>query len=160
MDRMIKHLVEYLVILSFIFSFNLSYAEEQMTVEQEKEKAQNPYANDFGPDKIDVSNYPPEHQENYKLFVERCSRCHTIARPINSQFSQSDEWERYVKRMMRKPGCEMPTDEAKKVWQFLVYDSQTRKLGEKEAEWKKHREKLLGDFKTKYPERYKELYEQ
>jgi hypothetical protein len=150
----------------------------------EKEKAKNPYANDFGPDSIDVSGYPEEHKAGYKIFVEKCVRCHTIARPINSQFIEvktpdvesvksqfphvfekpliwqieDNMWERYVKRMMRKPGCEMTIDEAKKVWQFLVYDSKERKL-KGSAEWEKNRQKLLDDFKAKYPERYKELYE-
>ncbi|MBI3008957.1 MAG: hypothetical protein HYY56_05550 [Candidatus Omnitrophica bacterium] len=67
-------------------------------------------------------------------------------------------WERYVKRMMRKPGCEMTVDEAKSIWKFLVYDSKERKLKDP-AQWEKHRQKLLDDFKAKHPERYKELYE-
>ncbi|MBI3990716.1 MAG: hypothetical protein HY350_01060, partial [Candidatus Omnitrophica bacterium] len=150
----------------------------------EKEKAKNPYPNDFGPDTIDVSAYPEEHKEVYKLFTEKCSRCHTIARPINSQFIEvkapdletlkasspqlfenpliyqieDNIWERYVKRMMRKPGCEMESDAAKKIWKFLVHDSKERKLKDPAA-WEKHRRKLLDDFKAKYPDRYKELYE-
>ena len=172
-----------------IFSSVTSLADEDSTSSQgeaaaEKEKAKNPYPNDFGPDTIDVSGYPEEHKTGYKLFVEKCVRCHTIARPINSQFIEvktpdmdslkasspqvlekplvwqveDNIWERYVKRMMRKPGCEMTVDEAKSIWKFLVYDSKERKLKDP-AQWEKHRQKLLDDFKAKYPERYKELYE-
>ena len=46
---------------------------------------------DKGPDKIDVSGYPPEVQKAYKLFTTKCSKCHTIARPINTIMTR-DEW--------------------------------------------------------------------
>lgn len=37
---------------------------------------------DKGPATINVSSYPPELQKSYKVFTEKCSKCHTIARPI------------------------------------------------------------------------------
>lgn len=72
---------------------------------------------------------------------------------------EADIWQRYVKRMMSKPGCGITEAEGKAVYQFLRYDSNQRKTGKNKAAWKAHREKLLADFKVKYPERYKELYE-
>lgn len=72
---------------------------------------------------------------------------------------ETDIWQRYVRRMMAKPGCEITPDEGKAVYRFLVHDSNVRKAGKNKAAWKAHREKLLADFKAKYPERYKELYE-
>ena len=68
-------------------------------------------------------------------------------------------WERYVKKMMSKPGCNISPAEGKKVWQFLTYDSEKRKTGANAARWAEHRRKLLADFKAKYPDRYRELYE-
>lgn len=68
-------------------------------------------------------------------------------------------WERYVKKMMSKPGCNISPVEGKKVWQFLTYDSEKRKTGASAAQWAEHRRKLLADFKAKYPDRYRELYE-
>ncbi len=68
-------------------------------------------------------------------------------------------WERYVKKMMSKPGCNISPAEGKKVWQFLTYDSEHRKTGANAAKWAEHRRKLLADFKAKYPDRYRELYE-
>ena len=53
---------------------------------------------DKGSDKIDVSIYPEEMRSAYKVFTSKCSKCHTIARPINTTMSR-EEWERYVKRM-------------------------------------------------------------
>jgi hypothetical protein len=84
-------------------------------------------AYDKGPATIDVSKYPAEIQEDYKLFAKKCTHCHTLARPINCDFALPDEWSRYVKRMMRKPDSQITPEEAKKIYDFLVYDSKTRK---------------------------------
>lgn len=84
-------------------------------------------AYDKGPAKIDVSKYPADMQARYKLFTKKCSNCHTIARAINSEFALDDEWERYVKRMMRKAGTLISPDEGKQIYAFLTYDSKIRK---------------------------------
>jgi len=80
-----------------------------------------------GPKTIDVSKYPKEIQENYKIFEKTCSKCHSLARPINSNYALPDEWERYIKRMKRKPGSGISSSNAKAIYEFLVYDSQVRK---------------------------------
>lgn len=84
-------------------------------------------AYDKGPAKINVSKYPAEMQTRYKLFLVKCGKCHTPARAINSEFALEDEWERYVKRMMRKSGTFISPEDAKQVFEFLVFDSKTRK---------------------------------
>lgn len=84
-------------------------------------------AYDKGPAKIDVSKYPADMQARYKVFTKKCSNCHTIARAINSEFALDDEWERYVKRMMRKAGTLIGPDEGKQIYEFLTYDSKIRK---------------------------------
>ncbi len=81
---------------------------------------------DKGPDKIDVSGYPAEMQAAYKLFASKCSKCHTIARPINTMMTRS-EWERYVKRMMHKPNSGISDKQGKEIFDFLVYDQVNRK---------------------------------
>ncbi len=81
---------------------------------------------DKGPDKINVSAYPPEMQKAYKVFAGKCSKCHTIARPINTMMSR-DEWERYVKRMMHKPNSGISDSQGKEIFEFLVYDQTNRK---------------------------------
>ncbi len=84
-------------------------------------------AYDKGPAKIDVSTYPPEMQAAYKLFAAKCGKCHTLARAINCEFALEDEWERYVKRMMRKAGSFITPDEGKRIFEFVTYDSKVRK---------------------------------
>ncbi|NNE47718.1 MAG: photosystem P840 reaction-center cytochrome c-551 [Rhodothermales bacterium] len=82
---------------------------------------------DKGSQTIDVSTYPEEMQQKYEIFAERCSKCHTLARPINSDYALEEEWSRYVKRMMRKPGSGIAPKEAKQIFEFLAYDSSVRK---------------------------------
>jgi hypothetical protein len=73
--------------------------------------------------------------------------------------SHPGAWDRYVHKMMAKPGCNIAPTDGKKIWQFLTYDSEHRKTGANAAAWAEHRRKLLADFKAKYPDRYRELYE-
>ena len=80
---------------------------------------------DKGPNFINVSAYPSEMQENYKLFEQKCGRCHTLARAINSKFI-GEEWRRYVYKMMRKPGSGLTPNTAEPIIQFLIYDSEVR----------------------------------
>jgi len=82
---------------------------------------------DKGPSTIDVSHYPKGIQENYKVFRQKCSLCHTLSRPVNSDFVLPDEWSRYVKRMMHKPGSMISPADAKRIYAFLVYDASVRK---------------------------------
>ena len=81
---------------------------------------------DKGPDKIDVAAYPAPMQSAYKLFSTKCSKCHTIARPINTMMKQ-DEWSRYVKRMMHKPNSGISDSQGKQIFDFLAFDQTTRK---------------------------------
>lgn len=83
------------------------------------------YPADQGPNFIDVSAYSPEMQEAYELFTRKCSRCHTVARPINSTFTP-EEWRAYVYKMMKKPGSGLTPKTVDKIIEFLVYDSQHR----------------------------------
>lgn len=81
---------------------------------------------DKGPNKIDVSSYPAPQQQGYKVFTDKCAKCHTIARPINTTMTK-DEWERYVKRMMHKPNSGINDTQGKTIFEFLAYDQATRK---------------------------------
>ena len=80
-----------------------------------------------GPQKIDVSKYPDGIKENYETFSTKCTQCHKLSRPINSDYATPDEWSRYIKRMMHKPGSGISAAEGKKIYDFLVYDSSIRK---------------------------------
>jgi hypothetical protein len=79
------------------------------------------------PATINVSKYPDGIKENYEVFSTKCSQCHKLSRPINSDYALPDEWSRYIKRMMNKPGSGISAGDGKKIYEFLTYDSSVRK---------------------------------
>lgn len=84
-------------------------------------------AQDRGPNRIDVSKYPEHIKRSYKLFVKRCSKCHSLAKPINSSLCLPEEWEGYIKKILRNPDSGIYLPDAKNIYEFLVYDSSIRK---------------------------------
>jgi hypothetical protein len=82
---------------------------------------------DKGPATINVSKYPAAVQQEYAVFSQKCTQCHRLSRPINSDFVLPDEWSRYIHRMMSKPGSGIDGGSGAKIYDFLVYDSSVRK---------------------------------
>ena len=82
---------------------------------------------DKGPDKIDVSKYPADIKRKYKVFTDICGKCHTLARAVNCDFAIEDDWERYIKRMMRRGRGLITSDVAQEAFEFAVFDSKIRK---------------------------------
>lgn len=80
-----------------------------------------------GPATINISKYPAGIQANYAVFSQKCSQCHKLSRPINSDYALPDEWSRYIHRMMNKPGSGIGAGDGKQIYEFLVYDSSIRK---------------------------------
>jgi hypothetical protein len=80
-----------------------------------------------GPATVDISKYPDTIKEDYEVFSAKCSQCHKLSRPINSDYAIPEEWSRYIKRMMHKPGSGISAGDGKKIYDFLVYDSSVRK---------------------------------
>jgi hypothetical protein len=80
-----------------------------------------------GPATVDISKYPAGIKENYETFSQKCSQCHKLSRPINSDYALPDEWSRYIKRMMHKPGSGISQGDGKKIYEFLAYDASVRK---------------------------------
>ncbi len=103
-------------------SADLDLEEEAEEGEEESE-----FPEDQGPNKIDVSEYPKEQQKNYKLFSSKCSKCHTLARPINSKFVTPKEWTAYVKLMGKKRRSGVRKKDIPKITSFLIFDSAIRK---------------------------------
>ncbi len=75
---------------------------------------------DKGPDKVDVSKATKDVQDSYKYFAAKCSKCHTLARAINTDMKTS-AWKMYVKRMMNKPDSGISPDQGKKIYKFLKW---------------------------------------
>jgi hypothetical protein len=92
-----------------------------VTAEPPVQKA-DPDPRDFGPDAIDISAYPDDQKAVYPTFAQKCSKCHPVARAINSRFT-STEWKRYMKRMIRRPNSGINEEQAAAVYQFLKFYS-------------------------------------
>ena len=109
---------------------------------------------DLGPGTVDVSAYPREIQEDYKLFLAVCSGCHTSARPLNSPYAARSDWHRFIHRMHVKindRGFTLDPNDEKKIEDFLAYDAKVRKIGHR-AEF----EAQQGALKTQFQEVVKE----
>lgn len=74
----------------------------------------------FG-DQVDVSKYPKDIQDAYEVFAVRCSRCHTLARPLNAKIRDPEHWVRYVTRMRRNPSSGINPKDAETILRFLLY---------------------------------------
>jgi cytochrome c5 len=110
-----------------------------------------------GPATINVSKYPDAIQDDYQVFSSKCSQCHKLSRPINSDYALPDEWSRYIKRMMHKPGSGISGGDGKKIYDFLVYDASIRKqkmvnekLAKLSPEEKKAQEDKIKEVRDKY----------
>ena len=72
-------------------------------------------------DSLDVSSYPSDIQVAYKVFAVRCSRCHTLARPLNARIDDPQHWVRYVARMRLNPSSGINAKDAQTILRFLLF---------------------------------------
>ena len=77
-----------------------------------------------------VEKIPKELVSDYVLFSKRCSRCHTLSRPINAPISSVQHWVAYVNRMRLNPGSGISPKDAKRIVRFLDH-------------WSGHRDEIL-----------------
>lgn len=128
-----------------------------------KEELESVYYYDLGPAEVDVSGYPKEQQENYETFKSVCSRCHTLARAVNSPTVDGKIWTYYLFRMsLRKafsPAAGYSKKEEARILDFLVYDSKVRKV-ERKAEFEAVQRRLETRFDQTIAERMRRLQKQ
>ena len=93
------------------------------------------YYTDLGPDTIDIADYPAQQKYNYAVFAHECSRCHTLARAVNSPVKSRLYWRFHIARMslhsrLNRLGP-ISAEETKSILDFLEYDAQIRKVQHK-----------------------------
>jgi hypothetical protein len=90
------------------------------------------YYADLGPETIDVSSYTAQQRYNYRIFERECSRCHTLARAINSPTESRLYWKFHLTRMSLHSRFDrqgrIPPAETKALLDFLEYDAKIRKV--------------------------------
>ena len=77
----------------------------------------------------EVRRLPARVADSYDLFAQKCSRCHTLARPLSAGIDNHDHWERYVNRMRRQAGSGISAADGNEILVFLKYytDQRTKK---------------------------------
>jgi hypothetical protein len=68
---------------------------------------------------------------DYALFAQRCSKCHSLARPLTSGIDDDAYWVDYVARMRRQPASGISAEDTVGILRFLHYFSieEKRKSG-------------------------------
>ena len=127
-----KKLIRVIAFLGWIAVLNMP--AWSLTVQESK--ATRPA--DIGPETIDVSSYPANQQANYKLFLSKCSKCHSPARAIWSKITTEEDWDHFVSLMharflSRGMGPTWKPSEGRAIIDFLAYDSKIRKVDNKLA---------------------------
>jgi hypothetical protein len=72
---------------------------------------------------LDPSVIPPEEQADYALFAQRCSKCHSLARPLESGITEDSFWRAYVEKMRRQPGSGITPEDTIPILRFLHWFS-------------------------------------
>lgn len=73
---------------------------------------------------LDVRSMPSAVVPDYELFAVRCSRCHSLARPLGSGITDDAYWAMYVERMRRQPSSGISPGDVPAILRFLHYYSQ------------------------------------
>ena len=120
------------------------------------------YWSDLGSDSIDVSSYPAVHQANYRVYADVCSRCHTLARSVNSPVVSRAYWEFYLLGMRAVNGFDrnpaIQRDQARAILDFLEYDAKERKIDHR-AQFEAQTAELKKRYEPILRERIKRLQE-
>ncbi len=69
----------------------------------------------------DVASAPPDVRAGYEVFKQRCSKCHSLARPLASGIDDDQAWDRYVERMRLMPGSGISLSDKAQILVFLHY---------------------------------------
>jgi hypothetical protein len=68
---------------------------------------------------LESATLPAELRADYAVFAQRCSKCHSLARPLNSGISDENYWILYVARMRRQPASGITQEDAAPILRFL-----------------------------------------
>ena len=72
-------------------------------------------------DGLDASALPDDVRPAYELFAQRCSKCHSLTRALNSGIEDDGYWKLYVDRMRRQPASGISPEDEAIILQFLHY---------------------------------------
>jgi hypothetical protein len=73
-----------------------------------------------------VATFPSEIAAAYDVFALKCSRCHTLSRPLSASIEDYDHWVHYVARMRKMPGSGISPGDGDTILVFLKYYTEHR----------------------------------
>jgi hypothetical protein len=76
---------------------------------------------------LDPATLPENVRADYAVFAQRCSKCHSLARPLTSGIDDDEYWAMYVARMRRQPASGISLEDTVVVLRFLHYFSEDAK---------------------------------
>ena len=76
---------------------------------------------------LDVSTLPESVRSDYAVFAQRCSKCHSLARPLTSGIDDDAYWVMYVAKMRRQPESGISQEDTVEILRFLHYFSVEQK---------------------------------
>ncbi len=76
---------------------------------------------------LDASKMPESVRPDYEVFAQRCSKCHSLARPLQSGIEDDAFWALYVARMRRQPSSGISMEDTTVILRFLHYFSEEQK---------------------------------
>jgi hypothetical protein len=83
---------------------------------------------------LDPSRLPGDVRGDYAVFAQRCSKCHSLSRPLDSGIDDDAYWKAYVERMRRMPGSGISLRDEEVILRFLHYYSLDQKQKKKARE--------------------------
>ncbi len=81
-----------------------------------------------GGEGLDMSTLPAKVQADYAVFAQKCSKCHSLSRPLESGIKDDAYWAEYVERMRRQPSSGISPSDVVPILRFLHYYSSDREL--------------------------------
>lgn len=117
--------ITYILITGLLSACSGQKVETQQPVQTPT--VQSFFVADKGPAAIDISKYPKNKQQSYKLFETHCSKCHSLARALNANIFGESNWGTVVHKMATRPGSDVKPEEEKQILDFIVYDHEQRK---------------------------------
>ncbi len=70
---------------------------------------------------LDPGLMPEEVRGDYALFAYRCSKCHSLSRPLQAGITSDVYWAEYVERMRRQPSSGISHEDVPLILRFLHY---------------------------------------
>jgi hypothetical protein len=75
---------------------------------------------------MSTAGVPPEQRADYAIFAQRCSKCHSLARPLNSGITDDGFWRMYVAKMRHQPASGITEGDTAPILRFLHWYSVDR----------------------------------